>query len=78
MGCNSLECITPMSSPLFFGSPSNTQESRHITLSPPEHKGKHLSLVFGLQRLIGSLHITRGKCLLGSLLAYTVDAGFID
>lgn len=40
MGCNSLECITLMSPPLFFGSPGNTQESRHITLSLPEHKGE--------------------------------------
>lgn len=30
-------------------------------LSLPEHKGKHFSLEFGLQRLIGGLRITMGK-----------------
>lgn len=45
----------------FFGRPGNTQESTGTQHSLPEHKGKHLSLEFGLQRLIGSLHITAGK-----------------
>ena len=62
MGCNSPECIPPhVSSTVFFGRLGNTQESTGIQFSLPEHKGKHLSLEFGLQRVIGGFHITTGK-----------------
>lgn len=46
----------------FFGRQGNTQEKHwHTMLSLPEHKGKHFSLEFGLQRLIGGVRITMGK-----------------
>lgn len=48
-------------STVFFGRPGNTQESTGTQHSLPEHKGKHLSLEFGLLRLIRGLHITIGK-----------------
>lgn len=66
MGCNSPECF-PLMSPLlllllfFFFLPGrvalrkNTGTQCSLYLNK---KGKHFSLEFGLQRLIGSLHIT--------------------
>lgn len=45
-------------------------------LSLPEHKGKHFSLEFGLQRLIGGCASPWGKGAIGSQLVYAADEIF--
>lgn len=51
-----------VSSTVFLaGRVTHRKKHWHTMLPLPKYKGKHFSLEFGLQRLIGGLHITMGK-----------------